>query len=217
MIRQKDAWTCIPSSGYDFPIGAAAAATAAVTRERDGSSVEEGEATGRANAKVFDKDQMPSGGGTATTVDPTLMTSSAITDQRKQRRHCEARLATTTTAAAATTAKASTIDFFARQDATMLPRRLAKLSTTQTYHDAHKAVDGQQWKASDDDWASLRVVPDPKRVETNGENENDTQRRLRRRRQFHRRGSISQLVHRGKKALSRRARKARIQGKHVHC
>lgn len=105
-------------------------------------------------------------------------------------------------------------------------QRLARLSAV---------VAESEWKASHDDWASMRVVPEPSKKNGGGgagiySNNDDngetrqlppgpaTQKRLEVRNQkqiqkLQRRGSMTmKLVHKGKKALSKQARKAKIQG-----
>ena len=231
MIRQKNAWTCIPASGYDFPTATTTTTTASSTTAKqkiNNGTVRHGQDGGTDDIdkdlknllllRTADPDQDEEAKDEGETKEADIIdantTNTSITIQY---RHYEARLPikvhsvsqSSTLTAAATTAGGGGGGI----------GRLARLSAVMAE---------SEWKASQDDWASMIVVPEPidgpnagisTEVSTAEEPAGPaTQKRLEVRNQkqiqkMQRRGSMTmKLVHKGKKAISKQAKKVKIQG-----
>ena len=226
MIRQKNAWTCIPASGYDFPTATTTTTAGASTPAKQNiknDSVRHNQEGGTDDIDkdlkdlilhTTDQDQKEEeakdeGETKEADIIDAKNTNTTITIQY---RHYEARLpikdikASQSPPITATTTGGGS-------------GRLARLSAV---------VAESEWKASQDDWASMIVVPEPidgpnAGIFTAGSTTEEpagpaTQKRLEVRNQkqiqkMQRRGSMTmKLVHKGKKAISKQAKKAKIQG-----
>jgi len=227
MIRQKNAWTCIPASGYDFPTTRTTTTTAAsrstnqkskndtACHKQDGGTDDIDKdlkhlLLGTADPDQEEKEEEAKDEG-ETKEDDVMDTENIKNTITIQYRHYEARLPINGHSASESPAVTTTTTGGGSG-------RLARLSAV---------VAESEWKASQDDWASMRVVPEPidgpnAGVSTAASIPEEpagpaTQKRLEVRNQkqiqkMQRRGSMTmKLVHKGKKAISKQAKKTKIR------